>query len=303
MTAEAALLVPGGKGQVGFELNRLARHRLVHAPGSGELDVTDPDLVADAVDSFAESARDSELRPVVINLAAYTSVDAAEHEQEKAAAVNSRGAGALARACHARGVPMLHVSTDYVFSGEATRAYEPDAATGPRTVYGRTKLDGECAVLESDAQAWVVRTAWVYGANGGNFVKTIARLAETRSTLSIVEDEIGSPTWAADLAAGLLELADCLAVRQGPPHRVLHCTNSGQASRFEFASAIFTAFGLDPGRLQPCPSTEFPLPAPRPAFSVLSDGSWRAAGLVPLRSWQDALTAAVNADGDVLRGG
>jgi dTDP-4-dehydrorhamnose reductase len=302
---QTAVLVTGGHGQVGAELARISTARavpLVHAPGSAELDITDGAAVADAVHSFAQVARDTGLRPVVINAAAYTAVDAAETDADRAAEVNAAGADSLSRVCASRGVPLVHVSTDYVFSGESGRPYEPDDPTGPRTVYGRTKLDGERAVLEANPHAWVVRTAWVYGAAGGNFVRTMARLQTQRDTLSVVDDQVGSPTWAADLAEGLLELAARVAKRDGPAQRVLHCTNSGKASWFEFARAVFTELGTDPERVQPCSSAEFPRPAPRPAFSVLSDRVWREAGLAPLRPWRDALAAAFAEHGAAFRG-
>ena len=300
-----AVLVPGGRGQLGTELARSLAGRpdsLVHAPGSAELDITDDEAVTDAVDSFAVTARDADLRPVVINAAAYTAVDAAEQDEQRAREINVDGAAALAAAGKACGVPLLHVSTDYVFAGDATRPYEPEDETDPPSVYGRTKLEGERAVLESGARIWVVRTSGVYGAKGGNFVKTIARLESQRPELSVVDDQVGAPTWAADLAAGLLELAGRVASRQGPDRRVLHCTNGGQASWFEFARAVFAELGADPERVRPCTSEEFPRPAPRPAFSVLSGESWRASGLTPLRPWRDALAAAFAADGAALRG-
>lgn len=299
-----ALLVPGGHGQVGSELARIGAEQaaLVHAPGSAELDITDRAAVADAVHSFAESTRDTGLSPVVINTAAYTAVDAAETDAGRAAEVNAVGAGVLSQVCASRGVPLLHLSTDYVFAGEADRPYEPDDATDPRTVYGQTKLDGERAVLAANTASWVIRTAWVYGAGGGNFVKTIARLESERDTLSVVDDQIGSPTWAADLAVGLLELAAGVAKREGPRQRVLHCTNSGRASWFDLARAVFAELGADPERVLPCSSAEFPRPAPRPAFSVLSDRAWREAGLAPLRPWRDALAAAFHEHGSGLRG-
>ncbi|MER7015969.1 dTDP-4-dehydrorhamnose reductase [Saccharopolyspora sp. NPDC000359] len=300
-----AVLVPGGRGQLGYELGRIMSARsgaLVHAPGSAELDVTDREAVVDAVDSFAETARDAELRPVVVNAAAYTAVDAAEEDQQRAALVNTEGPAELAKACHDSGIPLLHVSTDYVFSGDADRPYEPTDETGPRTVYGRTKLEGERAVLESGARAWVVRTAWVYGARGANFVKTMVRLSRERDSLSVVADQIGSPTWAADLAHGLLELAERVAERRGPAQEVLHCTNTGQTSWCDYARAIFTELGLDADRVQPCTTEDFPSPAPRPAYSVLSDAAWREAGLTPLRPWREALHAALETDGAALRG-
>lgn len=300
-----AVLVPGGRGQLGGELARLLRAErgvLVHAPGSAELDVTDAEAVTDAVDSFDETARDAGLRPVVINAAAYTAVDAAEDDRARAAAINTGGAAALAESCRDRDMPLLHVSTDYVFDGSSATAYEPQDETGPRTVYGRTKLDGERAVLSSGARAWVVRTSWVYGAFGANFVKTMARLSSERETLSVVDDQIGSPTWTGDLARGLVEVAGMAVHRRGPKSTVLHCTNSGQGSWFEFARAVFTQLGADPERVHPCSSAEYPRPAPRPAYSVLSDSAWREAGCTPLRPWQEALSAAFATDGDALRG-
>lgn len=302
--ARLAVLVPGGRGQLGTDLKRILSRNtesLVHAPGSGELDIGDAEAVADAVDSFSETARDAELRPIVINAAAYTAVDAAEDNPDRAAEINARGAAALAQVCRARSLPLLHTSTDYVFNGAARTPYEPGDTTDPQTVYGRTKLDGERAVLESGARAWVVRTAWVYGASGSNFVKTMARLESDRDTLSVVDDQIGSPTWSADLAHGLLELAAHVVERHGPEQTTLHCTNSGQVSWFEFARAIFAELGADPDRVLPCTSAEYPRPAPRPAYSVLSDRAWREASLAPLRPWREALTAAFAEHREALR--
>lgn len=303
--AGLALLVAGGRGQLGSELAKLACARagsLVHAPGSAELDITDAGAVTDAVESFAETAGDAGLRPVVVNAAAFTAVDAAEQDSARAAELNTDGATSLANACRQSSVPMVHVSTDYVFPGDAARPYEPDDLTGPRTVYGRTKLDGENAVLDSGARAWVVRTSWVYGAKGSNFVKTMIRLASQRATLSVVDDQIGSPTWTGDLASGLIELADAIAHRDGPEAKVLHCSNSGQASWFEFARAVFDEIGADPQRVQPCTSAEYPQQAPRPAYSVLSQRVWNESGCTPLRPWYEALSAAFKADGDAFRG-
>ncbi|GAA3362594.1 dTDP-4-dehydrorhamnose reductase [Saccharopolyspora gregorii] len=301
---EIALLVPGGRGQLGRELHRRAQGRLglVHAPGSGELDVRDEQDVTDAVDSFAETARDNNLRPVVVNAAAHTAVDAAEGEPERAAAINEAGAAALARACAVRRVPLVHLSTDYVFDGTADVPYEPSDETGPRTAYGRTKLAGERAVLAAADRAWVVRTSWVYGAGGGNFVKTMVRLAGERERVTVVDDQVGGPTWTGDLAAGLLELAGLLVERRDPADRVLHCTNSGRASWYEFARAVFAEIGADPDRVLPCATADFPRPAPRPAYSVLSPRAWNAAGLSPLRDWRSALAAALEVDGAALRG-
>ncbi|QFZ23227.1 dTDP-4-dehydrorhamnose reductase [Saccharothrix syringae] len=290
-----ALLVPGGRGQLGRDLVAAApADGLVHAPSSAELDLTDEGAVADAVAAFAANARDSGLRPVVVNAAAYTAVDAAETDEARAFEVNAAGPERLARRCAEHGVPLLHVSTDYVFPGDGTRPYEPDDETGPQSAYGRTKLAGEQRVLAAWDRAWVVRTAWLYGEHGPNFVKTMARLASERDTLSVVDDQLGSPTWSLDLARGLVSLASLVA-RGATPCRVLHATNGGEVTWCGFARAVFAELGLDPARVRPCTTDEFPRPARRPAYSVLSGKAWEEAGLAPLRHWREALSAAVAA--------
>jgi dTDP-4-dehydrorhamnose reductase len=287
-----SVLVPGGTGQLGRDLAALSSPDLdVVAPGSAELDVTSPGAVVAAVTALVERARDAGRRPLVINAAAYTAVDAAETDERRAFAVNGDGPRVLAAVCSSRRVPLVHVSTDYVFPGEGERPYEPEDAVGPRSAYGRTKAAGEDAVLGSGARAWVVRTAWVYGASGSNFVKTMVRLEGERETVSVVDDQRGSPTWSADLAAGLLELGKSIVEGRGPVRRVLHCTGGGETTWCGLTRAIFEELGADPGRVRPCTTAEFPRPAPRPAYSVLSNKSWADAGLTPLRPWRDALSA------------
>ncbi|PRX44294.1 dTDP-4-dehydrorhamnose reductase [Prauserella shujinwangii] len=290
-----AVLVPGGSGQLGRDLAALGgadgSDIEVRAPGSAELDVTEAGAVVEAVATLATSARESGRVPVVINAAAYTAVDAAEDDEERAFAVNADGPRVLAAACTSRRVPLVHVSTDYVFSGDGDRPYEPDDALGPRTAYGRTKAAGEDAVLGSGAQAWIVRTSWLYGAAGENFVRTMVRLERERDTVSVVDDQRGSPTWTADLAGGLLELAGLVAAGEGPRRRILHCSGGGDTTWCGLARAVFAELGADPERVRPCGTDEYPRPAPRPAYSVLSDASWREAGLTPLRPWPEALHA------------
>ncbi|WP_410607748.1 dTDP-4-dehydrorhamnose reductase [Amycolatopsis sp. lyj-109] len=286
------VLVPGGSGQLGRDLAALASPSVdVVAPGSAELDVTVTGQVLAAVGALAERAREAGSRPVVVNAAAYTAVDAAETDEERAFAVNADGPRVLAAACASRRVPLIHVSTDYVFSGDASAPYEPSDELGPRSAYGRTKAAGEDAVLGSGASSWVVRTGWLYGRSGSNFVKTMAALESSRPELSVVDDQVGGPTWTADLAAGLLELASRAAAGDGPSQRILHCTNAGSVSWCGFARAVFRQLGADPERVQPCTTAEFPRPAARPAYSVLSPASWREAGLTPMRSWEAALDA------------
>jgi dTDP-4-dehydrorhamnose reductase len=302
MTARIALLVSGGRGQLGSDIAALADQvSLLHAPGSAELDITDVCSVDETLASFAATARGAGLRPVLINAAAHTAVDAAESEPERAFAINATGPAQLAKAAALHAVPMLHVSTDYVFPGDGTRPYEPTDETGPKSVYGRSKLAGEREVLGTNAQSWVVRTAWVYGAAGGNFVKTLAKLASQRETLSVVDDQRGTPTRAADLAAGLVELAALVVGDQAPEQRVLHATGAGETTWYGFARAVFEELGADPARISPCTTADFPRPAPRPAYSVLSGASWQAAGLTPLPDWRQALSAAFTTSGDAFR--
>lgn len=294
-----SLLVPGGHGQLGREL--AARASVVRAPGSADLDLTNAGAVIEAVKSLTESALADGLSPVVVNAAAYNAVDAAETDATRAFAVNADGPRVLAAACASSNVPLIHVSTDYVFAGDADRPYATDDPVHPRTAYGVTKAAGEDGVLGSGALAWVVRTAWVYGAHGNNFVKTMARLAASRDTVSVVDDQRGCPTWTGDLAAGLLALAEQVASGSGPSARVLHCVGGGETTWFGFAQAVFEELGLDPARVLPCTTEDFPRPAPRPAYSVLSDRVWREAGLPPMRPWREALAAAFVEHGDYFR--
>ncbi|MEV0059568.1 dTDP-4-dehydrorhamnose reductase [Nocardia sp. NPDC050718] len=270
------LIVTGARGLLGREILRLAP--AASGYGRAELDITD------------RAAVDAVLRPgaVVLNCAAYTAVDAAESDRDAAFAANATGPAVLAAACAAAGARLIHVSTDYVFPGTASTPYEPDDPTGPATVYGQSKLAGERAVLELSPDAQVVRTAWVYSGVEGDFVATMRRLERERETVTVVDDQLGSPTSAADLAAALLELS----TRPAAP-RVLHATNSGTATWFDLAVAVFTEIGADPARVLPCDSSAFPRPAPRPSYSVLSPAAWDAAGLTPLRPWRSALADAL----------
>jgi dTDP-4-dehydrorhamnose reductase len=298
-----SLLVPGGHGQLGRELaaRAAAAGAVVRAPGSAELDVTNAGAVVEAVKTLAAAAKAGGSSPVVVNAAAYNAVDAAETDPGRAFAVNADGPRLLAAACSAANVPLVHVSTDYVFAGDADRPYETTDPVRPRTAYGATKAAGEDAVLGSGARAWVVRTAWVYGAYGDNFVKTMAKLAASRDTLSVVDDQRGCPTWTGDLANGLLELASAVVTGTAPKARLLHCAGGGETTWCGFAKAVFEELGLDPERVSPCTTEDFPRPAPRPAYSVLSDAAWREAGLTPMRPWREALATAFAEHGDHFR--
>jgi dTDP-4-dehydrorhamnose reductase len=280
-------LITGAGGQLGTDL----RHALAGESGEDvlalrrdELDIADSTAVAKAVADFAPD--------VVVNAAAYTAVDAAESDEDAAHRVNVTGPASIAAALAGRGGKLIHVSTDYVFAGDASAPYQVDDPTWPRSAYGRTKLGGEQAVRDLlPGASWVVRTAWVYGASGGNFVKTMARLERERDTVSVVDDQRGAPTWSADLAVALVELG-----RSAASPGIYHCTNAGDTTWFGFARAIFEELGADPARVQPTTTDAFPRPAPRPAYSVLSATAWHAAGLTPLRHWRHALRSAFRAD-------
>ncbi|MBH0775795.1 dTDP-4-dehydrorhamnose reductase [Nocardia bovistercoris] len=270
--SEARLVVTGAGGQLGAELLRRAPAALGYT--RAELDITDADAVRAVL-----AAGDT-----VLNCAANTAVDRAESEPDAAFAVNATGAAILAAACAEVGANLIQVSTDYVFPGTGDTPYETDAPTGPTGVYGRSKLEGERAVLDLAPTARVVRTAWVYRGVGADFVATMRRLEAEREIVDVVDDQRGSPTYVVDLAAALLELA----ARPDTP-RVLHATNTGAATWFEVARAVFEEIGADPRRVRPTNSAAFPRPARRPAYSVLSDRAWTAAGLTPLRHWRAAL--------------
>jgi dTDP-4-dehydrorhamnose reductase len=285
------LLVTGAGGQLGADLVRTAGDHEVVGLTRAELDVCDPAAAEKAV---------VDVRPdVVLNAAAYTAVDDAETDEATATAINGEAPANLARVCALHDVNLVHVSTDYVFAGDASSPYEVDAPTGPRSAYGRTKLAGEQAVRSLlPERSWVVRTAWVYGATGRNFVKTMARLAGVRDTVTVVDDQRGSPTWSRDLAAGLIALAAA-----APPPGIYHYTNAGETSWYGLARAVFEEVGADPDRVRPTTTAAFPRPAPRPAYGVLSGAAWTAARLPAPRPWRDALHAAFTEVGDALRPG
>lgn len=266
---------------LGHDLDRVFREAgdAVTLAGRAELDVTSESACREAVTGH----------DLVVNAAAWTKVDDAEAHEAQAFAVNGTGAANLARACADRDVALVQVSTDYVFAGDGTSPYAEDAAMGPRSAYGRTKAAGEWAVRTYCPRAYIVRTAWLYGEHGPNFVTTMARLAGERDTLAVVDDQRGQPTWTLDLAHGIQRLA-----ASGAPYGTYHGTSSGETTWFGFTRAIFDELGLDPERVQPTTTEAFPRPAPRPAYSVLGHDTWAAAGVNPLPHWRDALTRSLH---------
>jgi dTDP-4-dehydrorhamnose reductase len=271
-------LVAGAAGMLGRDLVAVLDGSEVTALTRAELDVTDADAVHLAVQGH----------DVVVNAAAWTDVDGAETAEAAATAVNGTGPAHLAAACARHGARLVQISTDYVFDGAASAPYAEDAPTAPRSAYGRGKLIGEQAVLSTlPDTGYVVRTAWLYGEHGRNFVATMARLAAARDTLDVVDDQRGQPTWSLDLARRVVDL-----VAADAPAGVYHATSSGETTWFGLALAVFEHLGLDPARIRPTTTDAFPRPAPRPAYSVLGHAGWERAGLPPMRPWDEALAAA-----------
>ncbi|WP_433133807.1 dTDP-4-dehydrorhamnose reductase [Micromonospora sp. CA-240977] len=279
------LLVTGAGGMLGRDLVSVLHARSdlkVTAAGRVDLDVTDPTAVRAAV---AE-------HDIVINTAAWTNVDGAEANEAAATAVNGHGVANLASACATSGARLIQISTDYVLAGDARAPYPEDAPTAPVNAYGRGKLVGEQAVarLLPDT-GYVVRTAWLYGAHGPNFVATMLRLATQREHIDVVDDQHGQPTWSYRLAEQLVALAEA-ALDGRAAAGIYHSTCAGQTTWYGLARAAFTLAGLDPDRIRPTTSDRYPRPAPRPAYSVLAHSRWAAAGLPSLPDWHATLVDA-----------
>jgi dTDP-4-dehydrorhamnose reductase len=278
------VLLTGAFGQLGWALQRgLAPIAEVVPLSSAQCDITDGAVVAAALREIAPQ--------VVVNAAAYTSVDRAESEPERAHAVNGSGPGILAAAAARAGAELVHYSTDYVFDGTLRRPYLETDATDPVSVYGASKLAGERAVLASPARAWILRTAWLFGWEGSNFPKTILRLAQEvrageRPALRVVDDQVGAPTYAEDLAAATAGLL--LAHEQTEPG-LYHVSGAGQASWYEVARVVLESVEVNGVAVEPISTSEYPTPARRPAYAVLDNGKWTAAGRPHLRDWRAAV--------------
>ena len=299
------LIVLGSSGQVGAALvaQLQTAGRAVVPVARHQVDLSAAG-VADSFSSFLNDAAALHFQstPVVVNLAAWTAVDDAETEANRATvtAINATAPGELAKACQGRDIPFIHVSTDYVFGGDGqqvgktVKGLASDTKTHPVNHYGATKADGERRVLAAGGS--VVRTAWVFSGRTGpgrDFVDTMAELAERGMDPSVVNDQWGRPTFAADLATGLIGMADAIAQGHDIPH-ILHATGSGDPiTWFDFARAIFDATGHDPARVSPISTAEYPTPAARPRNLYLDISGWQEAGLDPLPAWEDGLRRAL----------
>jgi len=289
-------LVTGAGGMLGRELGEILSAEQaggMYLADRASLDITDTDAVGQALSRLGP-------RCVVLNAAGFTNVDAAEAQEQQARTVNGAGVGVLAAACRERAATLVHVSTDYVFGGpmppdagvtQIESAYAEDAPTAPVNAYGRGKLVGEKAVLELCPETgYVLRTAWLYGRYGRNFVSTMLGLAATRDTVDVVADQVGQPTWTYDLARRMVEIG-----RQRPQPGVYHATGTGETTWFGLAQAAFVEAGLDPDRVRPVSTADFARPASRPARSVLGHARWAAAGMTPLGNWREMLARAYQA--------
>ena len=269
------VLITGSNGMLGHDLEKVLKdkHELILTT-SKTLDITDKE---NTIDFIVKNNPD-----VVINSAAYTDVDGCETNQDLAYAVNGEGVRNLALACKEVDCPLVHVSTDYVFDGTARDPIEEDGEIGPISIYGKSKLKGEEAILEILDKYFILRTAWLYGINGKNFPKTMLELAKDHSEITVVYDEVGTPTYTPDLAYGISQIIET------DFYGIYHLTNSGQCSWCEFARYIIEIADKDV-KVIPVTASEFSRPAPRPSYSVLKNKKWIENGFEPLRSYKEAI--------------
>lgn len=278
-----SVLVTGARGMLGTELvaalrrsrwRQKHRHDPVHPCDIDEMDITNPGVIEKYL-----STRQPQL---VINCAADTDVDGCESNPARAYAINAEGPMHLARVCRRHGCKLVHISTDFVFDGKGRWPYRPTDETGPLSVYGKSKLAGEQAVQKELDEYLIVRTAWLFGKAGRNFVSTIRQLAQEKNQIEVIKDQVGSPTYAVDLAAAIINLVNVAA------EGIYHFANTGRCSWYEFACEIVRCCGFRT-KVTPVTSAKLKRPAPRPAWSVLDTGKYQKATGCPVRPWQDAL--------------
>lgn len=276
------VLVTGVKGQLGYDVVKRLTALGIENKGVDidDFDLTDKAAVLRYVTDYAPDA--------VVHCAAYTAVDKAEDNAELCEAVNRFGTRNIAEACKAVDAKMMYISTDYVFEGEGERFYEPDDEKCPQSVYGMTKSQGEDEVTALLTKYFIVRISWVFGINGGNFVKTMMRLGAERESLTVVCDQIGSPTYTEDLAVLLCDMI------VGDKYGIYHATNEGVCSWYEFACAIMEEAGLD-CKVSPIPSSQYPAKAKRPYNSRMSKDKLIKNGFSRLPEWRDALARYIKA--------
>lgn len=277
------ILITGCNGQLGNEMQLLAKKNPQHQyffTDVEELDITD----AEAIDRFVQ---DNQV-DCIVNCAAYTAVDKAEENEEFCNLLNNIAPGYLAKAIEKRGGYMVQVSTDYVFDGTNHTPYTEEEPTCPNSVYGRTKLAGEKQVLENCKQSMIIRTAWLYSTFGNNFVKTMIRLGQTKPELGVIFDQIGTPTYARDLAAAIFA-----AINQGIVPGIYHFSNEGVISWYDFTKAIHRIAGINDCKVRPLHTEEYPTPAARPHYSVLDKTKIKKTYGIEIPYWEESLKECV----------
>ena len=268
------ILITGAYGMLGSDLREVLKDNELIITGSKDLDITKENNVL----QFIEDKKPE----IVINAAAYTNVDNCETDYDNAYLVNAIGPKNLAVACNKLNIPLIHVSTDYVFDGSKTTPLSEEDKLGPKTAYGKTKLEGEKFVQENTKKYFILRTAWLFGINGKNFVKTMINLSKKNNLLKVVNDQKGCPTYCYDLAMAIKQLLN------SDKYGIYHLTNKGELSWYDFAKKIFELSNITIN-VKPVSTEEFPRPAPRPHYSVLSNQKWINAGFTPMRNYEDAL--------------
>ncbi len=279
------ILVTGCYGQLGTELQKVAVDNCAHQWFFTDIDTLDICDLNAVERYFAANGIE-----VCINCAAYTAVDKAEDEPELAAKVNVEAPKNLAECCQRHNALLIHVSTDYVFDGHGTLPYRESDATGPTSVYGQTKLDGEQAVIQTGCRYCIVRTAWLYSSTGKNFVKTMLMLGDTKDEINVVNDQKGCPTWASDLAHAIYSLVE--KYEKGPVHETFHFTNEGQITWYDFACAIMEIGGKH-CKVNPIATDQYPTKAKRPAYSVLDLNKIKASTGMEIPFWRDSLEKCI----------
>ncbi|MDA3881938.1 MAG: dTDP-4-dehydrorhamnose reductase [Bacteroidales bacterium] len=282
------ILVTGANGQLGSELQEHARnysHFNFIFTDYGELDITDET----AVGSFFSS----HTLDYVINCAAYTSVDKAETDYERAKILNAEAVGILAKEAHRTDIPFIHISTDYVFDGKNFKPYQEDDVVNPQSAYGKTKLDGENLAFANHEKTMIIRTSWLYSSFGNNFVKTMIRLGKEREELSVIFDQIGTPTYAHDLADGIISMIDSVEKNeQSFTSGIYHYSNEGVCSWFDFAKEIHAYCNI-PCTVNPIKTKDYPTPAQRPFYSVLDKSKIKETYSLSIPYWKDSLHACI----------
>ena len=278
------ILVTGGNGQLGCSL-RLASAESLHRyifTDVEELDITS----VEAIEAFFQSERPD----VVVNCAAYTAVERAEEDESQADLINHKAVALLAAACQRHDAMLIHISTDYIFSGEGDTPYTEECAPAPINAYGRTKLSGERAVVESGCKSIILRTSWLYSEFGNNFVKTMLRLGAERNSLNVIFDQVGTPTYAADLAEAILTIIDQEEWDSG----IYHFSNEGVCSWYDFCKVILQLSGNTTCQVSPIESSAYPVRTPRPHYSVLNKGKIKNTFNIEIPYWINALERCIN---------